>query len=105
MVFKTARPIPLGIKISVRVTPSEKSQLDEDAITAGLSLSELMRRRFFGRPIVATADAAVLRELRRLGGLLKHIHVESKGLYSQQTEMAINTIKEYIEKMGDKNDR
>ena len=39
----------------------------EQADIAGLSLSEYMRRRFFGgRPLVAHA------ELRRIGGLLKH---------------------------------
>ena len=32
-----------------------------------------MRRRVFGgRPVVALTDEAMLRELRRVGGLLKH---------------------------------
>lgn len=40
---------------------------------AGLSVSEYMRRTIFGgRPVVAAADESMLRELRRIGGLLKH---------------------------------
>ena len=45
----------------------------EEAAFAGLTVSEYMRRRFFGgRPILAQADASMLREMRRIGGLLKH---------------------------------
>ena len=45
----------------------------EQAEIAGLSLSEYMRRRFFGgRPLVAHADLSTVAELRRIGGLLKH---------------------------------
>ena len=40
---------------------------------AGLSVSAYLRRRFFGgRPLIAHTDAMMIRELRRLGGLLKH---------------------------------
>ena len=46
----------------------------EQAAIAGLSVSEYMRRLFFGgRPIVARTDSQMIRELRRMGGLLKHL--------------------------------
>ena len=59
--------------LTLRVSAEEKQRVEEQASLAGLSLSEYMRRTVFGgRPVVAAADAAMLRELRRVGGLLKH---------------------------------
>ena len=91
---------PLDAVINVRLTSAEKARLKEDADAAGLSVSELVRRRYFGRPIVANADAVMLKELRRLGGLLKHVHSESRGAYSQHTAAALAAIKDYIEKLS-----
>lgn len=70
---------PLTERIGVRVTAGEKARLREDAALASLSVSELVRRRYFGQPILARADQAMVRELRRLGGLLKPIRAESGG--------------------------
>jgi len=90
----------LDAVINVRLTSAEKARLREDADLAGVSVSELVRRRYFGRPIVANADAVMLKELRRLGGLLKHVHSESRGAYSQHTAAALAAIKDYIEKLS-----
>ena len=59
--------------VTIRVTEKEKERLLKQAEIAGLSLSEYMRRRFFGgRPLVARVDILMVGELRRIGGLLKH---------------------------------
>lgn len=59
--------------VTIRVTEREKTRLAEQAEMAGLSVSEYLRRRFFGgRPLIAHTDALMVRELRRIGGLLKH---------------------------------
>jgi hypothetical protein len=89
MPFETQGPEPLDAVINVRLTAAEKARLKEDADLAGLSMSELVRRRYFGRPIIANADAVMLKELRRIGGLLKHIHNESGGVYSKETAGAL----------------
>lgn len=86
--------------LRVRVTPEEKARLQEDADLAGLSVSELVRRRYFGKPILASTDRAMIRELRRIGGLLKHIHTESGGAYSQTTAQALVAIKNTIETLS-----
>ena len=91
---------PLDAVINVRLTAAEKARLKEDADLAGVSVSELVRRRYFGRPIVANADAVMLKEMRRLGGLLKHIHSESRGAYSKETAAALIAIRDYIEKLS-----
>ena len=90
----------LDAVINVRLTAAEKARLKEDADLAGVSVSELVRRRYFGRPIVAHADAVMLKEMRRLGGLLKHIHNESGGVYSKETAAALIAIRDYIEKLS-----
>ena len=59
--------------VSVRVTQAEKLRLKNQADIAGLSVSEFLRRNFFGgKPLVAHTDMILLAELRRVGGLLKY---------------------------------
>lgn len=58
---------------TLRLTAEEDERMARQAETAGISVSEYMRRLFFGgRPIIAGTDDQTIRELRRLGGLLKH---------------------------------
>lgn len=58
---------------TLRLTAEEDERITRQAETAGISVSEYMRRLFFGgRPIIARTDDQTIRELRRLGGLLKH---------------------------------
>jgi hypothetical protein len=58
-------------RFQMRLTATERKQLGEDADLAGMSISELVRRRTFGRPILVATDLTMIRELRRLGGLQK----------------------------------
>ncbi len=97
MVFEVKGAKALGERITLRLAPDEKERLKSDADLAGLSMSEVVRRHYFGRPIIANADAAMIKELRRMGGLMKHIHLESGGAYSEQTSGAIHSIVEYID--------
>ena len=82
--------------INVRLISSEKNKLKSDAELAGMSMSALVRRRYFGRPVHAKTDEWMIRELLRLGGLLKHIHNQSGGAYSYQTAEAISALKDCI---------
>lgn len=102
MVFEVKGAWPLDSKIAVRLTSEEKATLQSDADLASLSVSELVRRRYFGRKIVADADLSMIKELRRVGGLLKHVHVESDGAYSSATADAIQELKSYIQKLSKK---
>ena len=100
MPFEVKGNEPLDAKISLRLTASEKIKLKEDAHLAGLTISELVRRRYFGRRIVAHTDEIMIRELRRLGGLLKHIWLESQGVYSRETGQALSEIKAFIRRLS-----
>jgi hypothetical protein len=98
--FETVGLEPLDAIINVRLTSAEKVRLKEDADLAALSMSELVRRRYFGRPIIANADAVMLKELRRLGGLLKLVHSESGGAFITDTANTLYAVKTYIEQLS-----
>jgi hypothetical protein len=100
MVFETLGVEPLDAMLRLRLTTSEKERLREDADLAALSMSELVRRRYFGRPIIANADAIMIKELRRLGGLVKHVHNESNGVNSKETAEVLVALKAYIESLS-----
>lgn len=102
MPFEPIGPDLLDAIVNVRLTTAEKVRLQEDAELAGVSVSALIRRRYFGRKLVASADAAMLRELRRIGGLLKHVHLDSGGAYSQQTLEALAITQQYIKQLSAK---
>lgn len=96
MPFEVRGRFPLDAIVNVRLTTDEKDRLKEDADLAGMSVSELVRRRYFGQPIIARADIVMIRELRRLGGLLKHLHISSNGEYKQETLATLHALKAAI---------
>jgi hypothetical protein len=59
-------------RFEMRLTASERVLLREEADLAGMSISELVRMRTFGKTIHAAIDLVMIRELRWLGGLQKY---------------------------------
>lgn len=100
MPFESVGDEPLDATVNVRLTTAEKYQLREDAELAGLSLSALIRRRYFGRPIIADTDLTMIRELRRLGGLFKHLHASTSGAHSAQMTTVIRDIGDAITRLA-----
>lgn len=97
MVFELKGNVALTERVTLRLAADEKERLKLDAQLAGLSVSEIVRRHYFGRPIIANADLVMVKEMRRMGGLMKLLHIESGGAYSEQTSKAIDTIVQYID--------
>ena len=88
--------------IGVRLSDEERKQILEQAQASGFTISNFVRRCILGKQIVSKADlrilaeqTRVLNELRKLGGLLKHIHIETRGAYSQDTANAIRALEAY----------
>ena len=100
MVFQAIGDEPLDTKVDVRLTSEEKARLQEDAELAGMSMSALVRARYFGRPIIANTDQVMIRELRRQGGLLNKVHTESNGAYSAETAAALVLISHAIKSIA-----
>ena len=91
---------------TLRLTAEEDKKLTRQAETAGISVSEYMRRLFFGgRPIIARTDDQTIRELRRLGGLLKHHFDMVKRTGSTGTlvelDAALRQIRQAIETLSE----
>lgn len=84
----------------IRLTPSEKGNVRQHASDAGLTVSEYLRRRITGRRIVSAADNKMINELRRIAGLMKHIHNESGGAYRDLTAKAIGEVTNAIKRIG-----
>jgi len=59
--------------IILRILPEEKTAIAGEAGKAGLTVSEYIRRRALGRPVKSRMSEKVINELRRLGGLQKHL--------------------------------
>lgn len=100
MVFQKIGDDELDAVVNVRLTSEEKERLRDDADMAALSMSALIRARYFGRPVVAHADQVMIKELRRLGGLLKKVHTDSDGAYAAETSAALFLVSEAIRKVS-----
>ena len=78
---------------TLRLTAEEDERITRQAGSAGISVSEYMRRLFFGgRPIIARTDDQTIRELRRLGGLLKHHFDMVKQIESVDTLAELDAV-------------
>ena len=96
MVFAKIGDDSLDAKLDLRLTLEEKKRLKEDAYLAGMSMSALVRARYFGRPIIANTNQVMIRELRKQGSLLNKVHIESGGAYSADTAAALVLIGDAI---------
>lgn len=79
-------------RINFRATPLEHERVHADAKAAGLSVSEIARRRCLKEPIQPKTDLHMINELRRVGGLLKHSLVESKGAHAAEVAEALREV-------------
>jgi hypothetical protein len=95
-----------GKWLTCRATPEEKQRIAEYAAALGIPVSEYMRRRIFGGQMpVPRTDAGTVRELRRLGGLLKHNfdalrQAEADKTLFRSQENLLRLIAEKIEILG-----
>jgi hypothetical protein len=90
---------------TLRLTAGEDARLERQAAVAGISVSEYMRRLFFGgRPVIARTDDLTIRELRRLGGLLKHhfeaVRTGGGGSVPAQMEATLEQIRRAVDRLG-----
>ena len=81
-----------NVRVYLRVTTGEYMLINWLSELSGLSISEYMRRRAFDIRVVAKLDISVLKELRRLGGLIKHLYRETNGTYSLQMSDALDAL-------------
>ena len=90
---------------TLRISAEENERLARQADAAGISVSEYIRRLCFGgRPITSRTDSQIIRELRRLGGLLKHNFETVRETGGQQAipkmEAALEAVRQAIERLS-----
>ena len=90
---------------TLRISTEENERLARLADTTGISVSEYIRRLCFGgRPITSRTDSQTIRELRRLGGLLKHNFEDVREAGGRQTlqkmEATLEAIRQAIERLS-----
>ena len=90
-------PDRLTTRAQFRLTPAEREQVEDQARAAGMTVSTYCRHRVLGHRVLAGTDENMIRELRRVGGLLKAVHTQSQGAYSAQTAEALAQVKDCIE--------
>ena len=90
---------------TLRISAEENERLMRQADAAGISVSEYIRRLCFGgRPVTSRTDSQTIRELRRLGGLLKHNFETVREVGGQQAlpkmETALESVRLAIERLS-----
>ena len=90
---------------TLRISAEENERLTRQADVARISVSEYIRRLCFGgRPITSRTDNQAIRELRRLGGLLKHNFETVREAGGQQAipkmEAALEAVRLAIERLS-----
>jgi hypothetical protein len=79
------------------MSPNERDVVAEKADQCSLSISEYMRRCALGRAVSSRSDQEALRELRRQGGLIKHLaSTDLQNAYEYR--VALNLIQETIKR-------
>lgn len=84
------------INLKVRCLPEEANAIRDKALDSGCSVSEFMRCAALGRKTRSTIDSQIINELRRLGGLQKHLFTEGEGQHSKEYSEVLVAIKSAI---------
>lgn len=87
------------ILVKFRLTAEERQFIDEQAAEACVTVSEFVRRRAMGKRLVSRLDETVLNELRRLGGLQKHLASEYPKLEPELTQV-LQEIRATLKRLG-----
>ena len=84
------------------MTSVERDRIREAASQAGLSVSEFLRRRALGRPVVPLADAAARKALRRVGVNLNQIvrRANVGGAAEAEARAAIDDVRAAVARIG-----
>ncbi len=85
--------------LSVRVTPDDYAAIADKAASCGLPIAEFVRRCSLGRQTPARTDLQVINELRRLGGLQKHLFSQDGDNRERYAELLLE-IQEAIQRVA-----
>jgi len=70
--------------IGVRLSAADAEALQRQALDCALSMSELIRRRITGQPVVSRTDRETAGRIDQLGRMLKHLYPKGQGWASPE---------------------
>ena len=82
----------------IRLSVEERNDIAEKAASCALSVSEYMRRCALDKPLGTHVDKEALSELRRQGGLIKHLATSDRQ-HAYEYRVALNLIHETIRRL------
>ena len=93
-----------GEKVELRVSAAEKADLRGSAREAGLNVSEYVRRRSLGQPVMARADRETRVLLRRIGVNLNQLaraaNASGGEVAERQLGNALGHLRRVLEGLG-----
>lgn len=85
----------------VRCFEDEEALVRERAADCGKSVGQFVLDAALGRRTRSKVDTHILNELRRLGGLQKHLFNEGRGMFSKEYAGILVEIRAAIARIGD----
>jgi len=70
--------------IGVRLSVADAEALQREARDCALTMSELIRRRIAGQPVVSRTDGETAGRIDQLGRMLKHLYPKGQGWASPE---------------------
>ncbi|KVO97962.1 NTP pyrophosphohydrolase [Burkholderia ubonensis] len=85
----------------IRCYEDEEALVLERARDCGMSVGQFVLAAALGRRTRTKIEAHILNELRRLGGLQKHLFNEGGGMLSKEYAAILVELREAIARIGD----
>jgi len=90
----------MSVAVRVRMTPEDEAAIREKAEAAGVTMSAFLRAAALGRKAPSRIDLQIVNELRRLGGLQKHLFTQSGGQGGAEHGALLDEIRDAIRRIG-----
>jgi hypothetical protein len=85
----------------IRCFKEEEALVREKAYDSGMSVGQFVLAAALKRQTRSRIDSHIINELRRLGGLQKHLFTEGGGVHSKEYARVLVEITEAIKRIGD----
>jgi hypothetical protein len=101
MPFEVKEEEPLTERIGVRLTAAERCSCGQ-MLTTRACRERAGQAQVFRPQDRGPRDEKMIRHLNRIGGLLKHVHNQSGGIYAAETARALAAGLAYIDQFANK---
>ncbi|CAG9261020.1 conserved hypothetical protein [Burkholderia diffusa] len=97
---KSEQRLRTGRLPGIRCYEDEEALVREKAADCSMSVGQFMLAAALGRPTRSRVDSRIINELRRLGGMQKHLFNEGGKAHSTEYANILVQIREAIRRIG-----